>query len=385
MANKTAFAQASLDFIFSPLQISSGIRVVGNVTPDQQYDVAAGVYTPDYTSSFLVLAPWLEVSDPDGILTDADKVLTNIKWYAMCPDGTESLLSSGTDYVIDADGTLRVKANTPPGSAVTYRLEADFLDPRTNSVSRIMETLSSNCENVTTPPRLILDTPAAIMYDPVRDETSVREIGLSLKVGETEVPAANREFVVQKRDSDGVWAPVDGTDIMDYDISLNAAGDRITVDCSLIGKRIDVRVYAKYNPFGSPSAMPINDATPMEQFSVVRHKGKLKGVILGARRFNVATRSFTPELRVKDAKGEIPDLDKHLDIDWLIATGKADGSVTEGPVIATGSRPEIPLSTVSVAAQYGGVLFAKCVHKEPLRALTYNGSVLTHNGKVIVG
>lgn len=373
MAN-IASTELNLDYIYSPLSVTAGISVVGNVVAAQQYDASQGVYTPDYTGAFLQLQAWIEADDPDGVLTAADKVLTNIRWY-VTEGKTEKQITGGSDYVVDGV-LLTVKRNFTPGTGATIRMEADFYDPRTGQIWEIIETQSVTCESVSSPPVLTLDCADVIHYDPIRDKYPSKKIKAILRVGDEEVPAANREFVWQKRDSDKVWAEIDGTDLMDYDVSLSADRSELTVNCEYIGDRIDIRCYAKYNPFGSPSGMAIDAKTPIKEVAVIRHTPRLHGRILSTRRFHKDQKNIYPELRLYDGRQEIENPSSVADIGWRRSTGNKNGTVAKSSVIATGAKPTIPVSGVD--AKYGGKLIAEFAVKEPLKALTTaDGSVIT--------
>lgn len=381
MARKIT-AEVQLGFAYSPLTITGGIEVVGNVPAEQQFDIATGLYTPDYTAAFLCLRPWVDVADPDGVLTAADKVLTNIRWF-VTENGTDTQITAGTSYAVGADGLLTIKRNINPDYPATFRCEADFLDVRTGEIYSFVHTLMAMAESVSVPPRLTLDTASAILYDPLRDSSPIRKVKARLLLGTDDVPAACRQFVWQKRDeSDTSFSDIDGSDIMDYDVSVSADGSELTVDCSLIGERIDIRCYAKYNPFGSPSSVAIDARTPVAEFSVDRHEGKLWATILSPKLFHPSMKTIRPECVVSDSKGIIQSPDTKVDIDWRTSRGNAGGTVSKGSVIATGSKPTLPTS--SVVKRYGGKLIAEVSVKKPLKALTVNGAVLTVGGVPVV-
>ena len=370
-------AELNLGYIFTPLGVSSGIEVLGNVTPDQVYDSATGVYSPDYTSSFLQLRGWLEADDPDGILTAADKVLTNVRWYIV-ENRVEKQLTGSSEYVID--GTLlTVKRNFSAQVGATFRMEADFLDPRTGEIWQIAETQTITCESVSTPPKLTLDCVPVIRYDPVRDKYPKKKIKATLKIGEQEVAAANRAFVWQKKDCDidNVWADIDGSDIMDYDVSLSSDGSELTVDCELIGNRIDLRCYAKCNPYGSAAGLAIDAKTPMQEVTVRRVKKSLRGVVLGARLIKKGQKYVYPEVRVYDGRYEIENPESVLDIQWRRSVGNKNGTVVKSAVIAYGQKPAIAVTDIDT--KFGGKIIAEFSVKTPLRAMTS-----TANGPVIV-
>lgn len=374
--------EIQLGRIHSPLTLSPGITVEGNVPDVQQYDIAANLYEPDYTLTNLVLVPSLGVSDPDGIVPDGNASLTNIEW-TLAENGTETTITPSTPgFAVGTDGKLTVKRNCNSQNPMTLRFSAEYLDPRNGEVYRIIESHMVDCEGVSERPVLSLDTSGMIAYDPVRDGQAVRKVKASLTIGGAEVPAANRELVWQKRDYDGVWADIDGSDILDYDVSLSADETELTIMLWLIGHRIDVRCYAKYSPYGNPSALAIDSRTPVKTFSAVRITGKLRGSVKCARELKAGVRSISPELVVQDAKGVIPDADAVLDIEWRTSTGVAAGTVTPGAVVARGRKPTIGTSFLS--GRHGGKLIPAFGVKDPLGAITADGFIIVDSDGAIL-
>lgn len=374
-----------IGIIYSPLTMSPGITVEGNVEDRQQYDIAANVYTPDYTMTYLVLRPHMLVSDPDGVIADGEATLTNMRWTLLENKTATVITASTAGFGVGADGKLTVMRNCAGQNPMTLRFEADYVDPRTGNVYHMMEDHAVICEGVAHRPVLTLDTSGVVNYDPVRDGEMTRKVKAMLTVGGKPVVALNREFVWQKRDSDGVWANIDGSDAMDYDVSLSADKTELAIKLWLIGERIDIRCYAKYNPYGSPSAMGIDTRTPVEGFSAVRVNRRLRGSVISPQRLKAGVKEVRPKLVVTDSKGVIPDPDKVLDIEWRTSTGVASGAVSNSAVVARGSRPTIP--TTFVAKRFGGQLLPYFGVKDPLGALTDgSGAVLVDgSGAVLIG
>lgn len=378
--------EIQLGRIFSPLTLSPGIAVEGGVADVQQYDVSTGTYTPDYTLTNLVLVPSMDVSDPDGIIPDGKAALTNMRW-TLTEDGAETAVTSSTPgFAVAADGRLTVKRNCKGQEPMTLRFEAEYLDTRTGAVHTMLETHQIYCEGVSQRPVLELDTSGMIAYDPLRDGQATRKVRASFKVNGTEVPAANRAFVWQKRDMyDGVWADIDGSDAMDYDVSLSADGTELTLKLWLIGERIDIRCYAKYNPYGSPATVAIDSRTPVETFSARRIVGKLRPIPMSARTFRADAKNVYPQLAVEDSKGVLPNPDEVLDIEWRTAKCVASGALSKSAVVATGSKPTIPLSFLGTD-RYGGKLIPAFGAKDPLAAIVDDGAVLVDDdGTVLIG
>lgn len=369
--SKTSRSERKLQYTYSPLILASGITVLGNVAPIQQFDAATRLYTPDYTSEHLQLAPWLEVTDPDGILTAAERLPSNIQWTAVEQSVETPILATTSGYSIATDGTLTVKRNVSPDYPLTLRCEFDHLDPRTSEIRHRTETILLHTDTVSDTPVIVLDTPTVIRYDPIRDTDTTRTIHASLYVGDTLIVAPHVQFIWQKRDEyDMVWADIDpdGSDIMDYDVSIDPMGKTLTINLPYIGRRIDLRVYALYNPFGAATSMSVDASTPMEQFSVVRYEATLSAEVDMPTRIPPSLKQIKPVAHIFDTKGEIASPDKHALISWRTATGKADGSLAWSSVVATGQKPT--LSTSFLARLYGGTVKAEASVLQPLAALT---------------
>ena len=373
--------------IHSPLTLSPGITVSGNVSDAQQYDISANVYEPDYTQTNLQLVPGLIVSDPDGVIPEGEAVLTNIIWTLFENNVKTVITSSTPGFTVATDGKLIVKRNCSGQTPMTLRFDAEYLDPRTGEVHQVKESKLVICEAVSERPMLSLDTSGILAYDPLRDGEKTRKVKASLTIGGKEVPAANRTFVWQKRDcdTDNTWADINGTDILDYDVSVSADTTELTVKLWLIGNRIDLRCYAKYNPYGNPSSVAIDSRTPVQTFSARRVVGKMRGNYIGPRLLKRGVRNIRPQLVVMDSKGVVPNPDDVLDIQWRTSTGTATGTVNKSAVVAYGSKPTIPTTFISDC--YQGKVIPEFGAKDPLSALKDDdGSIIVDDdGSVILG
>lgn len=370
--------------IYSPLVITPGITVQGNVPDVQQYDIAANTYEPDYTNTNLLLKPAMEITDPDGIIPDGPATLTNIKW-TLTENGTTTTITASTPgFAIAADGALTVSRNCSAQNPMTLRFEADYLDTRTGEIHNMLQSHLIQCEAVSERPVLTLDTSGLIAYDPVRDAETTRTVSAALRIGGAEVPAANRKFIWQKADSDNIWAQISASDPMDYDVAVSSDGTQLTIRPWLIGDRIDIRCYALYSPYGNPSTLQIDSRTPVASFTVSRVEGRLRAIVKAARQYNAGVTAITPEAVVMDSKGVIPDPGAVLDIEWRTSTGAANGALNKSAVIARGVKPTIPASFI--APRHGGKLILQYGAKAPLKALTTaDGKILTTaDGKILL-
>lgn len=383
MAKKSQ-SEYQIGYIFSPLNITSGIEPIGNVPTTQEYDIVSQTYAPDYTTEHLQLALWLCISDPDNLITEAEKTPANIVWSVIEQGLTTTITTSTAGYSLPSSGQIIIKRNINPDSPLTLRCSYDILDPRTGEILHRTDSTLITSESISYPPELILDTPSVIRYDPIRDTTDIRKVKATLRIGDTTAVAPSVRFIWQKRDSyDGIWSDISASELMDYDVSVSADKTELTIKCSLIGRRIDIRCYALYNPCGSAASLTIESTTPVEEFSVVRYEPTLSTSIDMPRHIHPTMKQIAPTAHIFDSKGEIPSPDTHAEIGWKTASGNASGTLTYGSYIARGRNPTIPATFIS--RQYGGKVKADATIRAPLAALrTSSGSIITLNGSVLL-
>lgn len=174
---------------FTPL--NSTFRLVeqgGSLS--QFYYTNANVYIPNRATTPMMLAPKLYVIDPDQVISNGDKSSQlTVQWFE-----NNAVISTNSNYTVNADGTLTVMKNVLPSAPVTISCKATFTDTR-NGVqiifedSVILKSYSKSDENVT----ISLDKDVACLYNPIKDSKTI-EINASLKLGANDVPTANAAY-----------------------------------------------------------------------------------------------------------------------------------------------------------------------------------------------
>lgn len=346
------------DFNFRPLQVSYSISVYGSVPAKQDYNADNETYTPDYTITPLVLQPYVNIIDKDGILQsgNVNTDLANVKWYEN--NSSSPIESTSSDYEIvqsgSTKGQIKVKKNVKVNQPITLRFYAEYVDTRTGQLFTINMSFLVQCKNSTLSiPYLTVDAADTTIYNPIKD-TDTQTVTASLRLGTTECATANRKFVWEiYRTEDGAWTEV-GQDELDYDVTVSEDGVSCTVDKSLMGTELYMRCRAKYSSDGNPDSVTLTDASPFKVFSFVRRIPKYEYDIMGAP-VNIPTNieEVNPEAKVWDTNGILENAGKELLPVWYIAANKAAGALTYEQVYE-GFSAVIPTEKMSV--NYGAVI-----------------------------
>ncbi len=385
---KEIFIDTHLDFVYSPLNVSYGIVVDGSVASEQTFDQSDGSYTPDYTKTYCVLRPWMRIVDPDEVLAPGEVQMTNMHWYVF--DGTnETEISNGTDYQIAPDGRLSIRHNIDPGKTLMFRFSGEYLDPRNGDVWKMEDTHGATCDTESAPAVLLLNQPELVEWDPTSDDPQKIILKSNLLIAKDEVPAANREFVWEKKDEEDadfarVYRETDPNyDVMDYDVALSADGTQLTLSRELMGHRVDIRVRAKYDPYGNPSSIALDEHSPQATATFTRNIPTPDVVVHTPTRFRPGMKSWQPELEVFIGDRLIANPERFWDFNWYLSKGVASGAVSK-TLVGEGIKPTLPTSYLMKT--YGAVLQVGVVEKEPLSALTDEEYVIVDDdGAVLLG
>ena len=317
------------DWNYKPLKVLKSIEVIGSVPTSQQYDAVAEEWTPDYTLVNLILQPHVSIVDPDSILVNGEVTwcLTNIKWTEIKVIGnttTNTVISGTTEgYALELGGMnagrLRVQKNVVVGEYVTYRFEADYVDTRTQQVHHITEEKCVECVNATSsPPKLILDSPETVVYNPWRDSKDIT-IHAKLMHGQKEVGVLNRTIAWEKKRSNGSWSAI-GSDLTDQGFSVSSDGGTFTQDMDLMGDRLDLRIRGNYDNGGKERIGYLTLIRRLPDYEYDIHDVP--------ENIEPDTEQVFPRAVITDRHGVIVNPEKELFLKWYVAAGVAAGNPT---------------------------------------------------------
>jgi hypothetical protein len=346
------------DFNFAPLRISHGLLVSGSIPSQQSYNADEDEYTPDYRLTPLVVQPFVNIMDTDGVLAagSINSELTNMVWTEYDGNKVTAIDTSNTDYTITTSGTekgkLIMRRNANDGVPITLEFTAEYYDTRTKQVTSIRDTLLVICKNASPEvPTLTLTAPDTSVYNPLRDDDTQKVVA-QLFLGKKEVQTANRLFVWDIY-REGEWSEV-GSHPMDYFIEVSDDTTTVTLDKRIMGAGVSLRCRAKYSNQGVPDTVELGADSPTEIVNFVRRIGKLDYDITGVP-YNLPSGLTTmyPLLSVRDASGLIENPEKELLPLWYIATNKASGTLVYTQV-GHGYTPAV--ATSALDNEYGAVL-----------------------------
>ena len=347
------------DFNFKPLQINIAMSVDGSVPGKQNYNADADEYTPDYTVTPCIIFPRVSQIDKDEIFAagSVNHALANVKWYEIVSGVRTEIQDANANYEIVRSGGLagriKVKKNAQPQLPITLEFNADYTDTRTNQIIAVKETYMIVCNNSTTfIPNLLLDAADQTIYNPLRD-TATQTVHASLRVGDEECPAANRQFVWELFREDNTWSAVGSDNVLDYPVTVANDGASVTIDRSLMGQELYLRCRAKYSPDGTPASVALTAASPSKIVAFIRRMPKFEYDIMDLpTNIPAGLLAVAPQAKIWDTVGLISNPDRELLAKWFLATNRASGSLTYQQV-GHGLAPTLKTSLMS--DMYGGV------------------------------
>ena len=193
-----------LNVIYTPLNVSVAIvQKGGSLT--QTHCAETGEYIPDRSLTPLVLAPVVNIQDPDGQIPDGVVTLTGVAWYALPEDVAKAvtdgsyigkelsqyLITDATDgYSIVKDGALHVEKNVPYLSPLVLVFTGQVPDLRSGKLLKVQDSVLLSTSSIAVPATLTLDKPASWRFNPIED-SGLRTITASLKLGGV-VPDSSR-------------------------------------------------------------------------------------------------------------------------------------------------------------------------------------------------
>lgn len=369
-----------LDLNFKPLKVLKSIEVVGSVPTSQQYDAVDNDWDPDYTLVNLVLQPHVSIDDPNHILVNGEvnKQLTNIRWTEIRVVGnttTNTVISSTTeDFAIELSGVnagrLTVRKNVAVGERVTYRFEADYVDPRTPQVHHITEEKGVVCVNATSSPaQLKLDSPETVVYNPWRD-TNHFVVHAKLMHGQNEVSSGHRTIVWEKKRSNGSWSAI-GSDDSDQGFVVGLGGGDFAQNMDLMGDRLDLRIRCTYDGGGMErkAYLTLIRRLPDYEYDIQEVPEDIEP----------GTEMVFPRAVVTDRHGVIEDPTKELCITWYAAAGVASGNPSFS-VVNQGEYAEI--STDRINAN-GMILGLDVVDRGARKIVVWDGKAVVYGNQLV--
>lgn len=366
-----------LDFKYTPLQVNTSKTISGSVPLEQTYDANQDEYSPDYRLTPCALQPVISIIDRDGILPSGrvNSELTDIAWYRV-ENGVEgnALVTTPQKHVItssgDDAGKLLWYVNAAPQKPILLRFKAKYLDSRTNKIHRIMMDYSINCKNATLFKPTLLLSSGDRYYNPLRD-TDKQVISASLRLGSEECAKEKRLFIWEILRDRGQFSAITADDL---EIKVSADGTSVTLDRSLMGKRICIRCRAKFSADGNPASVDLSDATPNRIVNIVRRIPFYDYDILDTvDEVLPDTKVVNPAATISDNVGEIANPTRELQVLWWMAPNNSI-HFENAVLVGHGMSPRVPTDLLD--SNRGAILALEVKDLDPLAlAMDADGKV----------
>lgn len=366
-----------LDFKYTPLQVNTSKTISGSVPLEQTYDANQDEYSPDYRLTPCALQPVISIIDRDGILPSGrvNSELTDIAWYRV-ENGVEgnALVTTPQKHVItssgDDAGKLLWYINAAPQKPILLRFKAKYLDSRTNKIHRIMMDYSINCKNATLYKPTLLLSSGDRYYNPLRD-TDKQVISASLRLGSEECAKEKRLFIWEILRDRGQFSAITADDL---EIKVSADGTSVTLDRSLMGKRICIRCRAKFSADGNPASVDLSDATPNRIVNIVRRIPFYDYDILDTvDEVLPDTKVVNPAATISDNVGEIANPTRELQVLWWMAPNNSI-HFENAVLVGHGMSPRVPTDLLD--PNRGAILALEVKDLDPLAlAMDSDGKV----------
>lgn len=187
---KAAVQPQQIRTSYTPLKASFGVVIDGGGSKTQFYYTNSNTYIPNRTITPMKLKSFLNIADPDGIISNGDKSSQlTVTWY----ENSEStqITSENNNYALNADGTLLVKKNVSPTAPVQILCRATYVDSRNGNTLVYNDTFTLNTiQKSDDQLSLSINQPAKITYNPLKDNQYI-DITSALKMGSETVADAN--------------------------------------------------------------------------------------------------------------------------------------------------------------------------------------------------
>lgn len=187
-----------------PLNVSSGIKILGDGSFQQKYSRDDSAFYPSYSGILpLTVTVAVNLQDPDGVITSGPATLDRIDWYLREYKPTNKIAENDPNYeVATANGipVLKVKRNTPVGEPFLLIGEAFYTNSKTGrQESRIEQQLLSTIYYEASLLSLMADSPIEVIVDPTKIDDSNPanwqvQLKAILKSGEINLPDANAAY-----------------------------------------------------------------------------------------------------------------------------------------------------------------------------------------------
>lgn len=367
---------ASAYILYQPLNIALTMDILGG-SLNQHRDSLSGDFDPDRSITPLLLAPHLEVEDPDGIIlvSDQSSNLIDCRWYTASDDSdeTQRITSDTSGFTLGESGRLTVWRNVAEYDPLNLFFSCAFIDPRSQRVYRKQYQLTlTSSVSVDLNLSLELDVADKMPISPFKNY-STRTITATLRNGERELPIDGVNFISRWYvwDKQARLWKIASTDYIFIDSITNSS---ITIDRRYIDRellKLEVLCAAE------ASVAPL-----YKRVKMYRWYGQWddRCVITRGKFVRPDTDEFEVLAIVDTDKGQVTNPAKYFDITHVFTTNERGAAQT---IVGYGETVVVPASIAGKDPNVIPVFGIETKERTALRAVTIGGKEVQINGQTV--
>lgn len=378
-----------------PISFIADIEILSGNTA-QTYNQDTKEYEPDRALVPCVLMPYVQVSDPEGMM-NGDRTITGVEWYEGVPksDGSNRI-SSNDNYIISDTGlptySLKVKKNVEPNIPIDIFAIFTIIDIRRNTEVKVERSVSFYTALYDTQVlnMRLMNQPKGWFIDPTREKADssgrwMHTITAQLFSGKDEVPDANAAYWWEINTDNSNWRQIT-QDELDIFISGKDSKENwtksLTFDARFV-RTAAFRCRAAYYTGIRPSAPELENLQVTSTVKVEMPKTLRASIrqLSGAKINASMSTNVKFECVLTDNKQVINYNDKLFSITWKAKSGKAGVSDKE---IGKGNTISFIPSSLGFDKAYSIAVYAEVKMYAVTALVTNGGKVMISNNKAVI-
>lgn len=378
-----------------PISFIADIEVLSGNTA-QTYNQDTKEYEPDRSLVPCVLMPYVQVSDPEGVM-NGNRTITGVEWYEGSPkaDGSNRI-SNNDNYVISDTGlptySLKVKKNVEPNTPIDIFAIFTITDTRRNTEVKVERSVSLYTALYDTKVlnMRLMDQPQGWFIDPTREKADssgrwMHTITAQLFSGKDEVPDANAAYWWEINTDNSTWRQItqDELDIFISGKDNNGNWTKaLTFDARFV-RTAAFRCRAAYYTGTRPSAPELENLQVTSTVKVEMPKTLRASIrqLSGAKINASMSTTVRFECVLTDNKQVITYNDKLFSIVWKAKSGKAGVS---DKTIGKGNTISFTPSSLGFDKAYSMAVYAEVKMYAVTALVTSGGKVMINNNKAVI-
>lgn len=378
-----------------PISFIADIEILSGNTA-QTYNQDTKEYEPDRSLVPCVLMPYVQVSDPEGVM-NGNRTITGVEWYEGSPkaDGSNRI-SNNDNYVISDTGlptySLKVKKNVEPNTPMDIFAIFTITDTRRNTEVKVERSVSLYTALYDTKVlnMRLMDQPQGWFIDPTREKADssgrwMHTITAQLFSGKEEVPDANAAYWWEINTDNSTWRQITQDELDIFISGKDSSGNwtkSLTFDARFV-RTAAFRCRAAYYTGTRPSAPELENLQVTSTVKVEMPKTLRASIrqLSGAKINASMSTNVRFECVLTDNKQVITYNDKLFSIVWKAKSGKADVS---DKTIGKGNTISFTPSSLGFDKAYSMAVYAEVKMYAVTALVTSGGKVMINNNKAVI-